>query len=124
MIPDGLDDGANGEKSMLEAIQVTTTTEKREDAERIASWLVEQHLAACVQVSGPITSYYRWKGELETTDEWRCTIKTTAQAYEQVEQAVRELHPYDEPEILATPITAGSKGYLRWLTDEVDIFES
>lgn len=108
---------------MLEAIQVTTTTQQRADAERIASWLVEQHLAACVQVSGPITSCYRWQGEFETTEEWCCTIKTTARAYERVEQAIRELHPYDEPEILATPITAGSKGYLQWLTDEVDIVE-
>ena len=108
---------------MLEAIQVTTTTEKREDADRIASWLVEQRMAACVQVSGPITSCYRWKGEVETAEEWRCTIKTTAQAYEHVEEAIRKLHPYDEPQILATSITAGSKGYLQWLTDEVDIVE-
>jgi periplasmic divalent cation tolerance protein len=106
---------------MLEAIQVTTTMENRTDADRIASWLVEQRLAACAQVSGPITSCYRWKGDIETAGEWQCTIKTTARAYEQVEQAIRELHPYDEPEIIATPIVNGSKGYLQWLTDEVDI---
>ncbi len=106
---------------MLEAIQVTTTMENRADADRISSWLIEQRLAGCAQVSGPITSCYRWEGEIETTEEWLCTIKTTARAYEQVEQAIRELHPYDEPEIIATPIVNGSKGYLQWLTDEVDI---
>jgi periplasmic divalent cation tolerance protein len=106
---------------MLEPVQVVTTTAERADAERIASALVERRLAACVQIGGPIHSYYRWQGAVEHGEEWVCTIKTTGQAYEHVEQAIRELHPYDEPEILALPIVNGSKGYLQWVTDQIDI---
>lgn len=104
---------------MSEAIQISTTTATRADAERIAAALVERRLAACVQVGGPITSCYRWQGTIETTQEWLCTAKTTRPAYERVEQAIRQLHPYDEPEIIAVPIVAGSAGYLTWLEQQV-----
>ncbi len=104
---------------MSEAIQVSTTTATKEDAQRIAAALVERRLAACVQVGGPITSCYRWQGAVETADEWLCTIKTTRAAYEEVERAIRQLHPYDEPEIIAVPIVAGSAGYLQWLDRQV-----
>jgi periplasmic divalent cation tolerance protein len=104
---------------MSEAIQVSTTTATKEDAQRIAAALVERRLAACVQVGGPITSCYRWQGSVETADEWLCTIKTTRETYEQVERAIRQLHPYDEPEIIALPIVAGSAGYLQWLDRQV-----
>ncbi len=104
---------------MGEAIEISTTTATRADAERIAAALVERRLAACVQVNGPITSCYRWQGAIETAQEWLCTVKTTRPAYEQVEQAIRQLHPYDEPEIIAVPIVAGSEGYLTWLEQQV-----
>ncbi len=105
---------------MSEAIQIATTTESQEAATRIASTLVQQRLAACVQISGPITSCYRWQGNLETSEEWLCTIKTTAALFRPVEQAIRELHSYDEPEIVATPIVAASQSYLTWLMEQVD----
>lgn len=104
---------------MREAIQVHTTTATKADAERIAAALVEQRLAACVQVVGPITSCYRWQGAIESAEEWLCTVKTTRDVYARVEQAIRRLHSYDEPEILAVPIVAGSTGYLTWLDDQV-----
>lgn len=104
---------------MAEPIHVATTTADRADAERIAAALVAKQLAACVHVSGPIESTYRWKGQIETTQEWVCTIKTTREAYPQVEQAIRALHSYDEPEIVALPIVAGSAGYLKWLEESV-----
>jgi periplasmic divalent cation tolerance protein len=113
--------GVDGGIRMSEAIQISTTTATREDAERIAAALVEQRLAACVQVGGPITSCYRWRDAIETAQEWRCTIKTTRAVYEQVERAIRQLHPYDEPEIIAVPIVAGSAGYLRWLEQQVGV---
>ncbi len=100
-------------------IQVTTTTEKREDAERIARTLVEARLAACVQIVGPITSIYRWKGKIETAGEWLCLIKSREELYGAVEQAIRYLHPYETPEIIAAPITAGSHDYPGWLRDEL-----
>ncbi len=104
---------------MIQAIQIATTTSSPADAEKIAAALVERRLAACVQISGPIISTYRWQGKVEKAEEWLCTIKTRRDVYEQVEAAIRELHSYDEPEILAVPVAAGSEGYLKWLDAEV-----
>ena len=99
-------------------VQVSTTTGTKEDAERIASVLVERRLAACVQIAGLIESTYWWEGKVETAGEWLCLAKTRGELYGAVEQAVREIHPYDTPEIIATPIVAGSPAYLKWLDDE------
>ncbi len=105
---------------MADCIQVQTTAGSEEEAERIASALIERRLAACVQVVGPISSRYRWQGEVETAREWICVAKTSAARYAEVETAIRELHSYDEPEIVATPIVAGSKGYLDWISQSLD----
>jgi periplasmic divalent cation tolerance protein len=104
---------------MTDYIQVTTTTEHREDADRIAQTLVDARLAACVQIEGPITSTYRWKGRVETSPEWRCTAKTRRDLFEQIDRAIREIHPYEVPQILAVPIVAGSQSYLDWLGEEL-----
>jgi periplasmic divalent cation tolerance protein len=98
-----------------EYVQVVTTAGSAEEAEAISAALVERRLAACVQVAGPVHSRYRWQGEVETAEEWQCLAKTTAAALPQVEAAIRELHSYDEPEIVATGIVAGSAGYLEWI---------
>jgi periplasmic divalent cation tolerance protein len=100
-------------------IQVFTTTGNREEAQRIAAELVDHRLAACVQISGPITSYYRWEGKLETSQEWLVTIKTTRDSYDTVEELIRKVHLYDVPEILATPVVAGSQDYLEWVEKEI-----
>jgi len=105
---------------MTDVIQVQTTTAERQDAEHIASRLVGTRLAACVQVSGPITSTYRWKGAVESSQEWLCSIKTRLDLFEQVKKTIREIHPYEEPEILAVPVVAGSEGYLDWLNKELE----
>jgi periplasmic divalent cation tolerance protein len=104
---------------MTEYAQVLTTVSSEEDALRIADDLVERRLAACVQIVGPILSRYRWQGEVEQAREWQCLVKTEAGLYEEVEAAIRVLHSYDEPEILATPIVAGSAGYLAWVSESV-----
>jgi periplasmic divalent cation tolerance protein len=104
---------------MSDYIQIVTTVERREDARRIAQSLVERRLAACVQVSGPIASVYRWKGKIETAEEWQCSAKSRRDLFEAVERAIRELHPYEVPEILAVPIVAGGCDYLAWLNGEV-----
>ncbi|OPY89215.1 MAG: Divalent-cation tolerance protein CutA [Smithella sp. PtaU1.Bin162] len=98
-------------------IQITTTTEIKEQAQIIARYLVEEKLAACVQILGPIASTYRWKGKIETTEEWLCLIKTRGSLYAQVEKAIINLHPYETPEIIAVPIVKGSSDYLAWLDD-------
>jgi periplasmic divalent cation tolerance protein len=102
-----------------EYLQVTTTTGSTEEAGRIGATLVERRLAACVQVVGPIASHYRWQGTIERSTEWMCVAKTSAARYTELEAAIRELHSYDEPEIVATPIVAGSKGYLEWIGESL-----
>ena len=104
---------------MSEYCQVVTTIDSREDAERIARELVQRRLAACVQIVGPIRSIYRWQGKIETAEEWQCWAKTRRELYEPIEQAIRRLHSYDVPEILAIPIVVGSADYLAWLDVEV-----
>lgn len=103
---------------MTEIIQVMTTTSTREEAAKIAAALLENRLAACVQVAGPIESHYRWKGVLERSTEWLCLIKTRRENYAAVEEAIRTNHSYEVPEIIACPIDAGSEPYLAWLRAE------
>lgn len=104
---------------MSKHVQVLATAGSEEEASRIAEALVERRLAACVQVVGPVTSHYRWQGKIEEEGEWQCLAKTTPAAYPEVEAAIREVHSYDEPEIIATPIVAGSAGYLAWIEENV-----
>ncbi len=99
--------------------QVVTAVGSEADAAWLASALVERRLAACVQVVGPVTSTYWWEGRVQTEGEWLCLVKTTAAALEPAMEAIGAEHSYDEPEITATPIVAGSPGYLGWLDAEV-----
>lgn len=101
-----------------EFIEVRTTAAKREDAARIARALVEKRLAACAQIVGPITSTYWWQGKIETAEEWLCLAKARKEDYRKIERAIKELHPYQTPEIIALPIDAGSTEYLRWVGEE------
>jgi len=100
-------------------IQVVTAIAKRENAEKIANALVEKRLAACVQILGPIVSTYWWKDNIETAEEWLCVIKSKKDVYEELEKSIKEIHPYETPEIFALPVVAGSKDYLKWLSNEV-----
>jgi len=100
-------------------IQVQTTTDSEQAARRIAGELVKRRLAGCVQVLGPIQSIYRWRGRVESAQEWLCLIKSTRAAYERLEAALRELHSYETPEIIALPIEGGSDEYLEWLSESV-----
>lgn len=104
-----------GEKAMEGFVQIMTTTEAKEDAVKIARALVEEKLAGCVQISGPLVSTYRWEGRVEQGEEWLCSIKTSNELFSAVERAIKELHPYDVPEIVALPIVTGSAEYLEWL---------
>ena len=104
---------------MSDYIQVITTTDSKEAANKIARSVVEKRVAACAQVSGPIESTYWWEDQIETAEEWYCIIKSTSTAYKKLEEAIREVHSYDVPEILATPVLFGNQGYLDWLDKEV-----
>jgi periplasmic divalent cation tolerance protein len=96
-------------------IQVITTVEKRADAEKVAGVLVEKMLAGCVQITGPIMSIYRWKGRVESSEEWQCIIKSRMDLYADIEEAIKSIHPYEVPEIIAWPLQEGSGDYLEWL---------
>lgn len=104
---------------MTEFIQIATTTATERQAEQIAQALVEARLAACVQISSPIRSVFRWQGKVEQATEWLCTIKTRQALFGAVEAKIRELHSYECPEIVATPIVDGSEDYLAWLDDQL-----
>ena len=104
---------------MTQYIEVGTTVGSEEEAREIARQLVEKRLAACVQIEGPVTSTYRWEGEVEEAREWRCTAKTRRDLYESLEKALREVHPYQVPEILAVPVIAGLEAYVKWLDEEL-----
>jgi periplasmic divalent cation tolerance protein len=103
---------------MSDFIQVTTTASTKEEAARIATALLEQRLAACAQVAGPIESRYWWKGRIEQSTEWLCIVKTLRGKFPDVEAAIRANHSYEVPEIVAFPIELGSEPYLEWLRSE------
>jgi len=103
---------------MTEFLQVSTATDKREDAERISKAIVENRLAACVQITGPITSIYWWKDKMVETEDWLLIMKTRKEVYSRLEQAIKNFHPYEVPEIAAVPIVAGNGDYLDWVGKE------
>ena len=98
---------------------IMTTTDSQEDANRLAELLVTQQLAACVQ-STPITSTYTWQGELTRESEWLLLIKTRADRYDAIQEALLKIHSYETPEILQVPITDGSSAYLAWLSAQTE----
>jgi periplasmic divalent cation tolerance protein len=100
-------------------VVVLSTVGTAEDAERIARALVERGLAACVNVLPAVTSIYRWKGGVERDEERLLLIKTRAERFPALKQALVSLHPYEVPEILALPIADGHGPYLDWLDQSV-----
>jgi periplasmic divalent cation tolerance protein len=94
---------------------VITTAGSRSEAEKIANGLVERRLAACVNIVGPISSTYRWHGEIESAEEFLLLIKTTQAAFESVRDAIHELHSYELPECIEIAIENGSADYLAWI---------
>ncbi|MGQ9705982.1 MAG: divalent-cation tolerance protein CutA [bacterium] len=93
--------------------------DKKDTAREIASIRVERRLASCVQVLGPIKSTYWWKGNIEKAMEWMLIIKTKMALYNELEDAIKSVHPYDIPEIIVSSIDRGSSDYLKWIEDEV-----
>ena len=96
-------------------VVAVTTVESLDDAEQLAHQLVEQSLAACVQIDGPITSHYRWNGTIQRSTEFRLTIKTSNERWPHLKEQMTSLHPYDEPGILMLPVTDTTQGYLNWV---------
>ena len=99
----------------MSALIVITHAPDRVIAEKIARSLVDQKLAACVNILAGCSSVYRWKGNVETAVEVPLLIKTRADIYAEVEAAIKSLHPYELPEIVAVPVAHGSSEYLEWI---------
>ena len=100
------------------AILVITNVPDHALADSLARELLDRRLAACVNIGAPVESIYHWRGQIETGEEIPVVIKTRSVLYSDVEAAVRKIHPYDTPEIIAIPIVDGDARYLAWLTDE------
>ncbi|MDB1088274.1 divalent-cation tolerance protein CutA [Streptomyces sp. ACA25] len=107
-----------GRRTAPEVLAVLTTAGSAAQAEELAAGAVEARVAACAQVSAPITSYYRWEGAVQHDPEWQVLFKTAAARYEALEAYLRDAHDYDVPEIIATPVVRGSAAYLAWVTAE------
>jgi periplasmic divalent cation tolerance protein len=108
---------------MTDKIVVMVTCGSAEEANKIAHSLVGQRLAACANILRvPVQSVYRWKGKVESAKEVLLIVKTTRRRFAALERAVKRLHSYDVPEIIALPIAAGSRDYLAWLGESVTNF--
>lgn len=98
---------------------VLSTAGSEDEARKIAQYLVENHLAACVNIIPRVESIYRWQGKVESAQEWLLLIKTSAEKFSAVRDAIGELHSYDLPECIALEINDGSKEYLEWIGDSL-----
>jgi len=104
---------------MTDKCIVLSTCGSQEEANKIAHHLVENRLAACVNVIPHISSIYRWEGKVESAQEWLLLVKTTAEKFAKVRDAIRSLHSYELPECIAIPIEDGSTPYLQWIENSV-----
>ncbi|MBK7662917.1 MAG: divalent-cation tolerance protein CutA [Sterolibacteriaceae bacterium] len=101
-----------------ETLLVLSNLPDRDAADALARALIERRLAACVNILSPCRSVYRWRGAVEQADEVPLLIKTTRARYAELEAAMRALHPYEVPEIIALPLTGGLPAYLDWVAAE------
>lgn len=99
-------------------LAVLTTTDSAQKAQELARSVVEARLAACAQISAPITSVYHWRNAIETAEEWQIHFKTTPECYDALEAHLTAAHDYDTPEIIATPVVRGSAAYAAWVRAE------
>ena len=102
---------------MSEPIVILVTCGSEDEALKIANALVEEHVAACVNVIAPIRSIYRWEGKIWDEKEWLLIIKTQSHRFGELEKKVKSLHSYSVPEIVSLPIVEGSSSYLNWLVE-------
>jgi|SRR5580692_164397 periplasmic divalent cation tolerance protein len=113
----------DGRRYMTDKRIVFTATSSEEEARKIARHLVQQRLAACVNIVPQIASIYRWQGKIEEAREWLLIVKTTAAAFPRVRGAIAELHSYELPECICVTIEDGSPTYLQWIAESVAAVE-
>ncbi|XVV05912.1 divalent-cation tolerance protein CutA [Actinosynnema sp. CA-248983] len=103
---------------MTDGVVVISTTDSAEAAAELGRKIVEARLAACVQISSPIRSIYRWDGEIQDDQEWQLWIKSTHDRLDDLTAFIKANHSYDVPEVVALPILGGNADYIKWLVDE------
>ena len=103
---------------MTDKIVVFTTCGSEEEARKLAAALVEKRMAACVNITAPVTSVYRWKGSVEEAKEWMLIIKSRRERFDELRMVLESAHSYELPEVLAIPVVDGSPNYLAWVEDE------
>ncbi|HHJ52695.1 MAG TPA: divalent-cation tolerance protein CutA [Caldithrix abyssi] len=99
---------------------VLCTVPDREIGKKIATYLIEQKLAACCNIVPGVFSVYRWKGQMEQDNEEMLIIKSMPKVFPRLEKAIRQLHPYDVPEIIAIPVANGANDYLDWMNQNIE----
>jgi periplasmic divalent cation tolerance protein len=104
---------------MTETLVILCTCDNAEEAKRLARALVEEQLAACINIVPGVESVYRWEGRIGTSQELLLIIKSTDAKFSALRDRIQALHSYDTPEIIALPITGGSEKYLSWLREQV-----
>lgn len=106
---------------MSDVLLVITTLPDQATAEQLAERLLARQLAACINILPAMTSLYMWKGQLEHGQEHLLLIKTRRERYEMLEKEIRNGHPYELPEIIGVPVTAGLAGYLDWIGENTAV---
>ena len=104
---------------MTDKVVILVTAASKKECRKIARHLVESKLAACVNISQPIESVYRWQGKISTDREYQLFIKSTRELFPEIKSAISMLHSYHTPEIICLPIIDGSRNYLQWISDSV-----
>jgi periplasmic divalent cation tolerance protein len=105
---------------MTDKIVILSTASSEEEAAKLAGLLVEQRLAACVNVVPRVRSFYRWKGVVESADEWLLVIKSSRGLFADVCGLLQKQHSYEVPEVIALPILDGAASYLEWLEQSLE----
>ena len=104
---------------MTDKVVVFVTTASRSEGKKIARQLVEARLAACVNISQPIESVYRWEGQIAEEREFLLIIKSTRELFPELKTEISKIHSYHTPEIICLPVIDGSRNYLQWISDSV-----
>jgi periplasmic divalent cation tolerance protein len=105
--------------SDADCVVVLVTVRDESEGHTLGHSAVDERLAACCNLIGPIRSVYRWEGRINDEVEWLVILKTTAAGFDRLRQRILELHSYETPEVVAVPVVAGSASYLRWVADSV-----
>jgi len=101
----------------MKEMVVIITSGREKEAKRLARVLVEEKLAACVNILPDVESNYWWKGKIESSQEWMLVLKTQEKMVQRIIERVKEIHSYEVPEVIALPIVTGNRDYLQWISD-------